>query len=275
MIGFYFRESNARSYACHDRLKKLLDKSKIEYRNILEPHPSDNYDDIDLLIVFGGDGSVLRASKIANGEKPIIAINTGNVGFLTSYEEDNLEKLVDDIIANNLTFVERNFMQIEYGDKTFYALNDAVITKNYVKDPLSQCVYLSLYIDDEFVDKYVADGLILSTPTGSTAYAISAGGPIMAPNVKAFVAAPICAHSLHSRPIVYSTDCVATVKVLSQSKECALFIDGVLEQDIAPNTKIVFKKSDKRVRICDNSGKFFTRLTEKLIKWTNNSFQEI
>lgn len=274
MIGFYFRESNARSQVCQAKLKGLLDERKIEYRDIVDESTFCSCDDIDLLIVFGGDGSVLRASKIGCGEKPIVAINTGNVGFLTSYEEDNIEQLVEDIVNHKLTFIKRRFMQVECDNITYYALNDAVIAKNYAKDPISECIKLSLKINDELVDKYVADGLILSTPTGSTAYAISAGGPIMAPNVNAFVAAPICAHSLHSRPIVYSADCTAVVKILPESKECALYIDGKLEHNILPNTHVKFNNSDKFVKICDNHGKFFSRLSEKLIKWTNNSFQE-
>ncbi len=275
MIGLYYKEGDVRSQDCILKLKNLLDVNRLKYFDITEDITEDSLSGVNLIVVFGGDGSVLRAAKFARELIPIVAINTGNVGFLTSYEVDNLDRLVSDILEKKLVFVKRKFMSITYLDKEFLALNDAVITKNHAIDSASECVRLSLKIDGQFVDGYVGDGLILSTPTGSTAYAISAGGPIMVPNLNAYVAAPICAHSLHSKPIVYAQESVAEVKISNDSKECALFVDGKMEASLKPNSTVKITASEKFASICDNSGKFFSRLSEKLNKWSNNDLLEV
>lgn len=270
MIGFYHRDGENRSLNAIQKLKKLFNDHKIEFIDICGEVNLEKLHNLELLIVFGGDGSVLRASKIAKEDIPIVAINTGNVGFLTSYEEDNLDQLVDDICQKKLVFSNRRFMSVIVKGTEYFALNDAVITKNYMIDSASECVKINFEIDDQFVDSYVADGLILSTPTGSTAYAISAGGPIMVPNVNVYVAAPICAHTLHSKPIVYPDNSLAKVVIHKNSKPCALFIDGKYETSLEPDTVVLVKASNKFARICDNTGKFFSRLSQKLNKWSSN-----
>ncbi len=271
MLGFYYSETSKRSLDTLKNLKILLAENKIEYCDLTNCDFSATAKNIDLLVVFGGDGSVLRASKILFGV-PIVAINTGNLGFLTSYEESSVNDFVNDYINGNLVFSRREFMSVRVADREYFALNDGVILKNYSKDNACECVKLSLDIDDQFVDNYVSDGLILSTPTGSTAYAISAGGPIMAPDLNAYVAAPICAHSLHSRPIVFSANSVAVVKVGEKSKDCALYIDGCFKENLAPNSVVTVKQSDKFVKICDNTGKFYSKLSKKLTKWSTKDF---
>lgn len=274
-IGLYCKKDDEHSQNCLSLFKSLLAKKSIDFCDLSKGFSNDLLKDIKLLVVFGGDGSVLSATKIAEDLIPIVGVNTGNLGFLTSYEATTLDKLVEDIMSNNLTFSKRRFMTIKYGDKEFRALNDAVVEKDHVIDRDSGCVRLKLTIDGQFVDNYVGDGLIVSTPTGSTAYAISAGGPIMVPNVDAYVAAPICAHSLHSRPIVYSCDSVAKVTVHKSSKDCVLYVDGFNVATVAPDSSITIEASDKFAEICDNTGKFFSRLSDKLNKWSNNDLLEV
>ena len=269
MIGFFFRESNERSVKASEKLKKMLAACGLGYRDLKEEFcAADNYADIELLIVFGGDGSVLRASKIALDRIPIVAINTGNVGFLTSYEENDLKTLVDDIVNKNLKFSKRKFMKVTLGDKVFYALNDMTITKNYRIDEASECIKLHFKIDGEFVDTYVSDGLVIATPTGSTAYALSAGGPIMTPKVSAMVATPICAHSLHSRPIVFSDMAKASVTVHKNTKECLLYIDGASVAAMPCGETVYIEQSDICVNICEFAQNFFTKLSTKLNIWS-------
>ncbi len=275
MIGLYYKANDCRSENCIEILKKSLSDNSLAYKVICEGSPDSGNDDIDVMIVFGGDGTVLRASKIAGSKIPIVGINTGSLGFLSSYESDDVFTLVEDILSGTLTFSERRFMSVKVNDKEFFALNDAVITKNHLVDNVSECIKLYLKIDGQFVDAYVGDGLILSTPTGSTAYAISAGGPIMVPDVNAYVVAPICAHTLHSKPIVYPQKSLAEVKVLSNSKECALFIDGKMEACLKPETIVKITASDSFARICNKSDKFFSRLSEKLNKWSNIDLLEV
>ncbi len=276
MIGLYYNADDCRSEKCINNLKKSLNENSLEFTVIGDDIKKDRGNlGIDLMIVFGGDGTVLRASKIAGSEIPIAGINTGNLGFLSAYESSDVDVLVSDILSESLTFSERRFMSVKLGDKEFFALNDAVITKDHSLDTISECIKLSLKIDGQFVDAYVGDGLILSTPTGSTAYAISAGGPIMVPDVKAYVVAPICAHTLHSKPIVYSQESLAEVKVLKNSKNCALFIDGKMEGSLKPETVVKITASNKFARICNKSEKFFSKLSEKLNKWSNIDLLEV
>ena len=159
-------------------------------------------------------------------------------------------------------------MKVKCNDKYFYALNDAVVMKDYSIDNASECVKLHFSIDGERVDTYVADGLIISTPTGSTAYALSAGAPIMTPRVDALVAAPICAHSLHSRPIVFASFAKPVITVDNGSRECALYIDGVMVERVACGASVEIVESDKSVKICDFAEKFFKKLSLKLNKWS-------
>ncbi|MBO4573297.1 MAG: NAD(+)/NADH kinase [Clostridia bacterium] len=268
MIGFYFRESNARSVRASEKLKKLLEENGLKYRDVCFAAGA-TVSDIDLMIVFGGDGSVLRAVKIAFDTVPIVAINTGNVGFLTSYEETELDDLVSAIKNDALKFSSRRLMEVGYGGKKYYALNDITIAKSYRNDYDSECVKLHFHIDGELVDTYVSDGLIISTPTGSTAYALSAGGPVMTPGVNAFVAAPICAHSLHSRPIVFASTSKTTVTVARSTKECVLYVDGEKVDVITPGGVVSTSDSDRIVKICDFSHSFFKRLSVKLNQWSS------
>lgn len=270
MIGFYYRESNSRSISASNRLKDLFKSCKMSYRDVGESAKPSEVSDIDLLIVFGGDGSVLKASKIALDKFPIIAINTGNVGFLTSYEESELERLVEDVKSGKLKYSTRRFMKVRCNGNVYYALNDAVVVKNYAFDNSSGCVKLHFSIDGEHVDDYVADGLIISTPTGSTAYALSAGAPIITPRVDALVAAPICAHTLHSRPIVFASIARPVITVAENSKECALYIDGVLVEKIAGGGSVEIEKGDKSLKICDFAENFFKKLSMKLNIWSTN-----
>lgn len=269
MIGFYYRDNNERSIRASKRLKELFVGSGFDYRDLDENSTTaDDCSDIDLIIVFGGDGSVLRATKIALDRFPIIAINTGNVGFLTSYEEADLETLVDDFKNGRIKYSARRFMKVRCNGNDYYALNDAVVVKNYGIDSASECIKLHFTIDGEQVDTYVADGLIISTPTGSTAYALSAGAPIVTPRVDALVAAPICAHSLHSRPIVFSSYAKPVITVDRGSKECVLYVDGALVERIPCGGSVEIERGDKSVKICDFAEKFFEKLSLKLNKWS-------
>ena len=269
MIGFYFREGNARSVAASEKLKKLFSAEGLKYRDVEESATNATCKDITLLVVFGGDGSVLRAAKIALGDIPIVAINTGNVGFLTSYEEGDLDTFVKDVKNGALKFSKRHLLKVAFENSVYYALNDVAILKNYQADSASECVKLHFNIDGEFVDTFVADGLVIATPTGSTAYALSAGGPIMTPNVKALVSTPICAHSLHSRPIVFSADSKAVVTVDDFSKECTLFIDGAVACYVPKGSCFSVENGDICVNICEFEQNFFNKLLTKLNKWTS------
>lgn len=266
-VGIFYRQSNNQSVSACAVLKELLLENGIEFTEVL----ADSFSapcDIDLMIVFGGDGSVLQACQLALDKIPIVAINTGNVGFLTSYESTELNALIDDIKNNALKISTRDLLSVKCKGETYYALNDAVVIKNNFNDYRNGCVKLQLEIDGQFVDKYIGDGLLFSTPTGSTAYALSAGGPIITPTLKVLTVAPICAHSLHSRPIVYSQSSLASVLVLEDSNQSALYVDGAFKTALTGGEKVEIALADKKLKICDNSENFFNKLTQKITLWS-------
>lgn len=267
-IGIFYQENNTDSVRTIRRLKRLLIEAKHECEEITSDQPLN--DKIKLIVVFGGDGSVLSAVKVSKGKIPIVAVNTGTVGFLTSFEKDELDELVKAIKNDSLVFSKRKLLSVKCGKNEYYALNDAVIVKDNSCDKRSCCVKLNLSIDGNSVYKYSADGLILSTSTGSTAYALSAGGPIVTPNLEAVTVAPVCAHSLQARPIVFAPTSVAEVSVSDASPKCALYIDGALEGSLSCGESVSVSISSKTVKICENFNNFFDKLSKKISSWTNN-----
>ncbi len=185
----------------------------------------------DLLIVLGGDGTLLAAARAAAGRRvPILPVNLGGLGFLTSVTLEELYPLLETVLAGQHQTSERVMLQAEVfrgGKKleTQRALNDAVLNKGAV----ARMIDLDLHIDGDFVSKYKADGLIVSTPTGSTAYSLSAGGPIIYPEVAAFVITPICPHTLSDRPLVVPDTAAIKIECLAEGEGAHLTLDGQIE----------------------------------------------
>ncbi len=271
MIGIFYKDDNANSVKTIRHFKRLLVEKKLDVVDLVETSlDAKTEKSLELIVVFGGDGTVLSAVKLALDKIPIVAINTGTVGFLTSFEQDELEPLVKAIKNKTLEFSERRLLAVKVGQESFYALNDAVIVKDYVKDNHGGCVKLNVEIDGKKVDKYLADGLILSTATGSTAYALSAGAPIITPDLEAICLAPICPHSLHSRPIVFNQKSIAIVTVDESSRGCALYVDGELVKTLEKGEQVKVLLAKKCIKICDTCENFFERLSKKISSWSNN-----
>lgn len=275
MIGLYNKKGDNRSETCLKEFEGLLKSENIRFVSLTGEEDDAVISSLKYIVVFGGDGTVLRAAKFARDKIPLIAVNSGTLGFLTSYEYVDSKRLVSDILNGNLSFAEREFLKVSALGKDFLALNDAVVLKNRKTDDYDQCVKLNFSIDCECVDGYIGDGLIISTPTGSTAYAISAGGPIILPSMSACVAAPICAHSLRSRPIVYPMDSVAEIKITELSPSCVLYVDGKKEAELSAGETVKITRSNKFAKICNNGGGFFSRLSDKLNKWSINDINEV
>ena len=181
-----------------------------------------------IVLVIGGDGTMLRAARtVYSKETPILGINQGYLGFLTEVEVDHLDKAIAQLL-NGAYQVERRMMlnATVYRDGTCIAdvnaLNDMVVTKG----ALSRIIRTELYLDDELVERHYGDGLIFSTPTGSTGYSLSAGGPIVYPSIDLCIMAPICSHSLISRPVIFSPDHTLTVRMESVGAPAMLTVDG-------------------------------------------------
>ncbi len=219
--------------------------------------------DVDAILVFGGDGTMLKAAKKgAQINAKVLGVNLGNVGFLAELESSVKGNYLESLLLNG-NFEEKFMLTANCGGKNFNALNDIVI-----KSLSTRPIYLDLYVDGNFVDSYHSDGLILSTPTGSTAYSLSAGGPVIAPDVNAIIINPVCPHSLHSRALVVSDK--SKIEVIAKGDENAeLIVDGDLQIELKNNEKAeIFKAKNKCKFIIDASQKsFYKRLLEKMNRW--------
>lgn len=225
------------------------------------------FKEADIAIVIGGDGTLLSSAQYgAKYDVPLLGLNMGRVGFLVELEKEDsdlLEKVIkgDYEIENRMMLcarVERDGKEIYRGD----ALNDIVVSKG----TLSKMINLELKIDGEAANDYYADGIILATPTGSTAYSLSAGGPIVDPAIDAILVTPVCAHTVTSRPMVISDKQKTELTVRIYHKEDVLLSrDGAESVALFDNDKITVTKSDKKVKLvrCSNRS-FYDVLNKKL-----------
>jgi len=225
---------------------------------------------LEILIVLGGDGTILTvASECAKYCVKIIGINYGHLGFLAEFEPHQLDEALKLICLGNYKTEKRSMLQINHSSGNSYvALNDAVIQRNTSGNSFSNTINLHAEINGSTVDNFSSDGLIVSTPTGSTAYSLSAGGSILTPDLGAFILTPICAHSLHSRPIVFRDNCTVFVNRNDNRGILNLIVDGRYVETVSKNDCITIKKSDLYVEfITSPNGNFFDKLLYKLNVW--------
>ena len=220
----------------------------------------------DIAITVGGDGTIIHAAKYAaRFDKPLIGVNVGRLGFAADIEIDGISELTR-ILDGNYSVEERVLFDVEVikngVSKNYLAVNDAVIARGQ----LSKIIDLQVTLDDEEIAKYRADGLLFSTPTGSTAYSLSAGGPIIAPQLDCILMTPVCPHSLFSRSVIFDGNSVLTVSVKIPSECCCvLTIDGEKNVDILADDIVKIKKSDLKLKFVSiNKRNFYRKLNEKL-----------
>lgn len=227
--------------------------------------PGSRIGEAALLITIGGDGTLLRAARLAVEDGvPIIGINTGRLGFLTEFDDDDerVEELPD-LLERGLIIEERLALQAECGGRTFFALNDVVVRKGAV----SRLVPFGLYLNDEEVAHVPADGICIATPTGSTAYFLSAGGSIISPHVEAFGVVPLLAHTLFSRPLIVAGSSRIIVSCDSEIVHANLECDGDVVADLDPGASVVIERHPRKVKFARVERlRFFERLEEKL-RW--------
>ena len=224
-------------------------------------------DGLGYLAVLGGDGTILRvAAACAKSGVPILGINLGSLGFLTEFERGEIDEAISILESGEFNLDSRALLKVNYKDKEYFALNDAVVQRVFTKDCESQVIRLSAYIDGEFADSFTCDGLIVSTPTGSTAYSLSCGGGIMTPELSAFSLTPICAHSLRSRPIIFSDRLSAKI-IPELDLPTMLVCDGAAVCHI--DSEVSIEKAPFTVSfIRRKNHSFFKRLIKKLNKWS-------
>lgn len=272
MVGIYVNLTRDVGAVNANKFAELLNERGIEYRMLNDGNgvtcDSEIYYSMDMLVVFGGDGTVLQAFKLLNGcDVPIIGVNAGNLGFLTEVDICEMKILADAIKLQKYYVESRHTLAVTYGDKTFYAVNDCALSRGNG----THTIRVELRIDGEFADKVSGDGMLVSTPTGSTAYALSCGGPILNPDVEAFVVIAICPHTLHSRPMVISDRSEVELIADNVSGGLALSIDGNAELiEGRGEVKITVKTSERKIKFVRiKEGNFYNKLINKLNYWNS------
>lgn len=234
-----------------------------------QPPPSLDGARLDYLVTFGGDGTLLRGARILKGAAvPILGVNLGRVGFLTTARPEDFDDALDAMIRGDYVTEPRKTLRTSVAGRSVpelesvIALNDVVLHKGGV----ARVVRMHVYIGGSLLGAYSADGIIVSTPTGSTAYALSAGGPIVVPDVDCLVIAAICPHSLAVRPVVVPSDAPIEVEPLPPwTDEVLVSVDGQVSTAVAPGDRVRIVRSSEPVLLVRTGDEtFFTRMRRKL-----------
>ena len=221
------------------------------------------------VIVLGGDGTLLAAARsVGDADIPLLPVNLGSLGFLTEVKLEELFDSVEAVIANKVQKDSRSVLCCEVQRKQeklaeYSALNDVVITKSTI----ARMTEVDVLVNGQFVANYKADGVIISTPTGSTAYSLAAGGPVLEPTVAAFVITPVSPHALTNRPLVVRDSAEIELVVRSTNEEAFLTVDGQSGMPVLEGDRIVCRKSKHQVRLLRLPGRTFFDVLRAKLKW--------
>lgn len=268
-VGIYTNLYKDADLSVTKKVSKLLNENSIEiiYHEKLKKNFKGNYFKLkggekpDVIVSIGGDGTILGlVDYCQTNHVPIIGINKGTKGFLNEIAPENLDELIALLLSDH-TVDRRELIKVSVGDKTFYALNEIVIYRN--ND--AKMITLDIKIREQLVDRYACDGFIVCTPTGSTAYSLSAGGPVVSPGAAVHILTPINSHSLHSRPIVVNNNEIIKIYLKKYSMDSMIIADGnnVLTAKVGDTIEI--SGTDKYLDFIRKPGyNFYSNLLEKL-----------
>lgn len=221
---------------------------------------------IDLAIVMGGDGTMLNIARaLADHKVPLIGVNQGHLGFLADVSVDTMFTTLEEMLAGHYRVENRIMLDCSLerdGARQFhtYAFNDVVVSKG----AMGRLIEFEVYIDDKFVYSQRADGLVVASPTGSTAYALSAGGPILHPTLEAFVLAPICPHTLSARPIAINSRSEIEINLI-HADDCRVHFDGQTHQDMRVGDRVSIRRAGNAVRLLQPADhNYYDTLRQKL-----------
>ncbi len=223
--------------------------------------------DVDVIIALGGDGTLLRGAQYAmKWGSALLGINLGRVGFLAEVDPSELDHALEDVIAGEYDIEMRKMLRISVGRNRWYALNDAVLHRGAI----ARLITINAMVDGETSGRYLADGIAVATPTGSTGYSLSAGGPVVAPQVDCMVITPICAHTLQHRPTVVPGGAKITLELIPTDEQTAsLEVDGQVRCELANGMRVEICTAEHSIRLIRlQPAHFFQLVREKLTEWT-------
>ncbi|MGJ8737603.1 NAD kinase [Zobellia laminariae] len=255
-----------------------------EFHDFLsETHSSANYStftdtkgldsSFDMFVSFGGDGTILRATTfVKDSGIPIVGVNTGRLGFLSTFSKEEVRKVVQEFKKGSYTIVERSLVEVDKGadipelNGLHFALNEITVSR---KDTTSM-ITVETYLNNEYLTSYWADGLIISTPTGSTGYSLSCGGPVIEPTAKSLVLTPIAPHNLNARPLVISDDTEIRLKVSGREDNHLISLDSRIAS-VENGKEIRIKKADFVIKMIEYASESFLKTLRNKLLWGEDS----
>lgn len=279
-IAILVNLSKTKAIECSKNISKLLNSKGAEVLMLKDCEDSfENYnisycdtleqifEVCDIAVTVGGDGTIIHNAKYAaNANKPLIGVNVGRLGFAADVEPEHIDELLN-LLTGDYNIQNRMLLEVEVlhsngTSESFIAVNDAIVARGQ----MSRIIDLTVFLNDSKITTYRADGLLFSTPTGSTAYALSAGGPVIYPEMECILITPVCPHSLISRPVLLNSDANLSVKVKApENASIILTIDGEINITLNDSDIVKIIKSDKNLKLLSlYKRNFYQLLNEKL-----------
>lgn len=241
-------------------------KSKRTF-NMKEFDHGDNLKELDVFISLGGDGTLLESvTYVGKNETPILGVNTGRLGVLATISRDEMETAIDNIFKGNYSIDERTMLKLVSDPKLFSGLNFALNDFTIMKKDTSSMITVHVSVDGELLNSYWADGVIVSTPTGSTGYSLSCGGPLVFPESESFVVTPVSPHNLTARPMVVSDRSELTFKIEGRSKKFLVSLDSRFET-VDESVKLKIKKERFKAQLVQFPGQHYFKTLRQKLNW--------
>ena len=268
-ILIYVNREKDKSDVWLNGVVSFLQKRNVEYETVFNKDLSASFKG-DAILVLGGDGTILGLTDFClKNSLSIIGINAGKMGFLTEFEPSETEKAIDLFLNGELKADKRATLKAAFNEKVYFGLNDLVVERIFHGEDGASVIKLDVSVHQKKVDVIRGNGVIVATPTGSTAYSLSSGGSILAPRINAFSITPIAAHSLTRRPIIYSSEAECSVS-LTAGKQAGVIIDGKFIGKLAENQTVsIYKSSRDLVFLRKKEFNFYKRLSDKFGKEEN------
>ena len=229
--------------------------------------PKELQENADILLSIGGDGTLLNTiTLIRDSSIPVLGINTGRLGFISSVSTDQIDNAINQLFKKEYTLEERTLLQLDTNNQLFGETNFALNEVTVLKKDTSSMIRIHAFLDDEFLNSYWADGLIVATPTGSTGYSLSCGGPIVVPGTENFIIAPIAPHNLNVRPIIVSEERVLKLKVEDRDELALVALDS-RSRAIDPTLELTIRKADFKVNLIKLSSQSFIATIREKLMW--------
>jgi NAD+ kinase len=249
-----------------------IERERIEHETgcaIKEVSQNELADSVDLILVLGGDGTMIATARmVGDRELPVVGVNYGGLGYLAEFRIEELYLALESILTGDYRLEQRVMLAVELvrGDQQVTrnrVLNDVVINKS----ALARIIEIEAYMNGQFVNSFRADGLIVSTPTGSTAYNLSAGGPVIYPSMKAVVITPICPFTLSNRPIVIPDESLIELRLKTENEEVALTLDGQVGFPLKLEDRVVIRKSQTTFNLVQPANRNYFEVLRDKLRW--------